>query len=264
MATPSPGQSEAPGQSQAPPPPDGGAAPGILVPRQALAIAGGVLLVALLFGLWGAWRTLSPAPGDVRGELASTRRELEQVRVELAAEQQKSATLSRSDQISRDANRELQGALAARDEEIAGLRADVAFYERLVGSTAQRRGLSVHALRMEPQNDSAWHFHATLTRNLDREVVSKGRLRLSIEGSLGGRLQTLEWEQLRRQPEAEGVEFSFRYFQQVRGDVFLPEGFEPVRVNVQLDPQAGADVEQSFTWAEATRGQGSQGARPVE
>ena len=61
------------------------------------------------------------------------------------------ATLARSDQISRDANRDLQGTLAERDEEIAGLRADVAFYERFVGSTAQRRGLNVHELHMQRQ-----------------------------------------------------------------------------------------------------------------
>lgn len=260
MATPPPGQPEPDHSAQ----PAGESVPGAFVSLQALTIAAGVVLLALLFGLWGVWRTFSPAAGDLRGELARAERQLEQVRAELAGEQQKNATLSRSDQISRDANRELQGALAIRDEEIAGLRADVAFYERLVGSTSQRRGLSVHAIRMQPQSDSAWHFDTTLTRNLDREVVSEGRLSLSIEGSQDGRLQTLEWSQLRQQPDAEGVEFSFRYFQQVSGDVFLPAGFEPVRVNVHLDPQSGPDVEQSFTWADATRAQAGQGPRAVE
>src|SRR3546814_19579440 len=58
-------------------------------------------------------------------------------------------------QISRDANRDLQGTLAERDEEIAGLRADVAFYERFVGATGQRRGLTVHQppLPTEPARD---------------------------------------------------------------------------------------------------------------
>ena len=257
MATPPPGQ------PVPPPDPDGTADPGLFIPLRTLAIAGGVLLLALLFGLWGLWRVAVPAPGDLRGELSRTQEQLEEVQAQLAAEQQRTATLSRSDQISRDANRELQGALAMRDEEIAGLRADVAFYERLVGSTAQRRGLSVHAIRMQPQSERAWHFNVTLTRNLDREVVSAGNVTLSIEGSLGGRLQTLEWEDLRQQPGAPGVDFSFRYFQQVRGDVFLPEGFEPVRVNVQLDPENGPDVEQSFTWAEATGAQ-SAGAQPAQ
>lgn len=232
---------------------------------RALAIAGGVLLLALLFGAWGLWRVVVPAPGDLRGELSRAQDQVEELRTQLAAEQQRTATLSRSDQISRDANRELQGALAVRDEEIAGLRADVAFYERLVGSTAQRRGLSVHAIRMQPQSERAWHFSVTLTRNLDREVVSAGNVTLSIEGSLDGSLQTLEWEDLRQQPGAPGVDFSFRYFQQVRGDVFLPEGFEPVRVNVQLDPESGAEVEQSFTWAEAAGGpQAAAESRPAE
>ena len=237
--------------------PDGGSEAGLFVPLRALAIAAGVLLLALLFGAWGLWRAIVPAPGDLRGDLARSQEQVEALQKQLSSEQQKTATLSRSDQISRDANRELQGALAVRDEEIAGLRADVAFYERLVGSTAQRRGLSVHAIRMQRQSERAWHFSVTLTRNLDREVVSAGRVSLSIEGSREGRLETLEWEELRQQPGAPGVDFSFRYFQQVRGDVFLPEGFEPVRVNVELDPESGAHVEQSFTWAEATGAQDS-------
>ncbi len=35
---------------------------------------------------------------------------------------------------------DIQSLLAERDEQIAALRADVAFYERLVGATAQRKG----------------------------------------------------------------------------------------------------------------------------
>ena len=137
------------------------------------------------------------------------------------------------------------------------LRADVAFYERLVGATAQRRGLSVHALAMQAQsvqerNGSAWHFKSTLTQNLNRGAVSAGRLTLEIEGSNNGKLQTLDWDALRQQQGAEGIEYSFKYFQQIEGDVFLPEGFSPVRVSVHLQPRSGAAVEHSFTWAEAT------------
>src|SRR3546814_8764360 len=73
-------------------------------------------------------------------------------RAQVEALEQQVATLKRSDQISRDANRDLQGTLAERDEEIAGLRADVAFYERFVGATGQRRGLTVHQLHLQPQD----------------------------------------------------------------------------------------------------------------
>lgn len=217
-----------------------------------------VFVLALVFGGWGLWRVFAPGAGDVRTLLAGTQRQVRAQLTEIEQLRQRVATLTRSDQISRDANRDLQGSLAERDEEVAGLRADVAFYERLVGATAQRRGLTVHSLKLEPQaaqpqGAAAWHFTGTLTQNLNRGAVSAGRLMLLVEGTRDGRLQKLGWDDLRQQPAAPGVGYSFKYFEQVEGDVFLPAGVTPVRVTVRLVPQSGAPVEQSFTWAEATR-----------
>ena len=208
-----------------------------------------LVLASLAFGAWGAWQVFAPVSGDPR----SQGREIGRLQDDLEQQRQRVATLTRSDQISRDANRDLQGAIADRDEEIAGLRADVAFYERLVGATSQRRGLSVHALRVQPQDGPAWHFATTLTQNLNRGAVSDGTLTLAVEGTRDGRLQKLAWGDLRQQPNAPGVPYSFKYFQQVDGDVFLPQGLTPVKVTVRLEPRGGTAIEQSFTWAEATR-----------
>lgn len=199
-----------------------------------------VFLAALLFGAWGLWQV--GRIGDAPPCDPTANEQLEQ----------RVATLTRSDQVSRGANAQLQALLAEREEEIAALRADVDFYERLVGATSQRRGLSVHALRMRAQQPGAWHFTAVLTQNLVRGAVNTGRLTLAVEGSQGGRLQRLDWASLRQQPGAAGVEYSFRYFQEVEGDVFVPAGFTPVRVIARLQPSRGAAVEHSVTWAEAT------------
>lgn len=45
----------------------------------------------------------------------------------------------------------------------------------------------------------------------------------------------------------------------VEGDLLLPPGLQPLRVVVRLQPQGGAAVEQSFTWAEATAKPGDAG-----
>jgi hypothetical protein len=214
-----------------------------------------VFLAALAFGGWGLWQVFGPVSGDPRAQLASARRDSARLRDETEQLHQRVATLTRSDQISRDANRDLQGALADRDEEIAGLRADVAFYERLVGATAQRRGLTVHALKVQALDGPAWHFTGTLTQNLNRGTISEGVLTLTVEGTRDGKLQKLAWNDLRQQASAPGVVYSFKYFQQVEGDVFLPAGLTPVKVSVRLQPRSGAAIEQSFTWAEALRGQ---------
>ena len=204
-----------------------------------------VFLAALAFGGWGLWTVFAPRPGDARAQLSAQRDRI-------ATLEQQATTLARSDQVSREANLDLQRTLAERDEEIAGLRADVAFYERFVGSTAQRHGLAVHELHMTPQPGGAWHFVATLTQNLNRGAVNDGKLTVALEGSRGGRMEKLRWEVLRQQADAPGVDFSFKYFQQVQGDVIVPAGLQPVRVVVRLEPSRGEPVEQSFTWAEAT------------
>ena len=218
--------------------------------RRKLAVAA-VFVAALLFGAWGLWRVLAANPPDARAQIAERDSRLASQSRIIAELQQRVATLARSDQISREANQDLQGTLAERDEEIAGLRADVDFYERFVGATAQRRGLAVHELSLVRRSGEAWHFTATLTQNLNRGVINRGSLVLEIEGTRDGRLQTLTWQQLRQDPKAEPIDYSFRYFQEVEGDFVLPGGFNPTSVTVRLDPASGNDSSQKFDWEEA-------------
>lgn len=213
-----------------------------------------VFLLALAFGGWGAWRGLAPQPGDLRPQLRLQQRRIAEL-------EQRVATLSRSDQISRDANRDLQRTLAERDEEIAGLRADLAFYERFVAGTAPRHGLGVQALQLRNEGGRAWHFIATLTQTATRDAFNRGTLTLTVEGSRGGRMQHLDWAALRQQPGAAGVAYTFKYFQQVEGDVVLPPGLQPIRVGARLQPDGGDVVEQSFTWRDATAAPATDGHR---
>lgn len=212
---------------------------------------------ALLLGLWGAWRSFGPIPPNARERLETQARKIELL-------EQQNTTLARSDQISRKANQDLQGTLADRDEEIAGLRTDIAFYERFVGAAGQRHGLSVHDLQLKRQGGpGVWHFVATLTQNIKRDAINSGRLTLALEASTAGSMRTLDWDTLRQQPNAAGVDYAFKYFQQVEGDIVLPEGVMPVRVSVRLLPKSGAAVEQSFAWSAATGENSAPRAAPV-
>jgi hypothetical protein len=114
----------------------------------------------------------------------------------------------------------------------------------------------VHQLKLEPQAPAtnAWHFTATLTQNLNRGAVNNGKLTLSVEGTRNGKLEQLAWADLRQGSSAPGVDYSFKYFQEVEGDFLLPPGLQPIRVTVRLDPSRGAGVEQSFSWEDATAG----------
>jgi hypothetical protein len=210
------------------------------------AIAWALSLVAVA---WFATRLATPPPS---GSSALDGRKFASQNEELLELRQRVTTLRRSDQISRSANVELQATLAERDEEISGLRADVAFYERLVGSTGQRRGLNAHEVVFAPEAAGTWHYTITLTQNLNRGAISKGTMRFAVEGVRAGKLAGIKWDELLQKPGAPGQPFSFRYFQQLEGSVMLPAGFTPQRVRVQLN--GGSD--QVFDWnARKTQGE---------
>ncbi|MEO8011109.1 MAG: DUF6776 family protein [Dokdonella sp.] len=159
------------------------------------------------------------------------------------------AVVQRSEQVAREALAQLQSTLREREEEIAGVRADLAFYGRLVGG-AKREGIAVHSLRLTPVPDSrAWNFSATLTQNFKRGPETRGRLKLLVSGVAEGKLQTLEWSELGQQ-QSSGMEYAFKYFQQIDGTIMFPEGFEPNRVRAIADGEGGR-AEQEFPWKDA-------------
>ena len=207
-----------------------------------------VLWIASLFATWYlSSRRAAPSLRAVTGELVDSSKQLDLQQAQIKELRQQVATLKRSDQISRNANAELQSTLTEREEEVSGLRADVDFYERLVGSTGQRQGLRVHAAKFAVESAGTWHYTVTLTQNLNRGAISKGSMRFVVDGVRGGKLSTIKWDELLQKPGAPSKPFSFRYFQQLEDSVMLPPGFTPQRVRVSLSGSSGA-VDQTFAW----------------
>ena len=208
----------------------------------------GALWLASLVVAWRwaeAWAAPTLAEATARLRHAEEQSADQQSRLRQLS--QRETTLAVSDKISRDANGDLQGTLAERDEEISALRADVAFYERLVGPTQQRKGLNVFSSEFAPGVGAAWHYQIVLTQNLNRGAISQGRMRFIVEGVRGGKLATVDWAELNQRPGMQGQGFSFRYFQNLEGQVMLPRDFTPQRVRVLLDGEDVA-VEQAFDW----------------
>ncbi len=178
--------------------------------------------------------------------------QMETLQQENAALKGRESMLKRSEQIARVALEDLQRTLGERQEEIAALRADLAFYGRLVGG-ARREGLAIQAMRLRPVADSrAFNFSVTLTQNIKRDKDIEGTVTVDIDGVLGGKLTKLDWKALQQSDPAAGIEYRFKYFQQIRGTLMLPEGFTPSRLHVHAEGDGGR-ADQDFDWAEAQR-----------
>lgn len=216
-------------------------------------VAGALLWIAtLLLAAWLSHRWSVPLLAESMDRLDSVNDENLRLQVRLEEALQKNTVLARAEQVNRDALAQLQHTLAEREEEIAALRADVGFYERLVGGSAKRQGLTVHSVRFRREEGAEWRYAVTLTQNLERSGLTRGELRIAIEGQRAGALATLDWSTLSQRDKAPGQAFEFRYFQQVEGSVMLPSDFLPQRVKVVVD-RGGAQIEHTVPWEDTQK-----------
>ena len=157
--------------------------PFVIVPRTASTrrrrwpLLGLLWLLSLAAVGWGVdhWRQRAASgaeasPEELRQMVGDLQGRLDNLR-------QRNVILKRSDEISREANQDVQDLLRQREEEIAGLRADVAFYERFVGSSGPRRGLAVHSVEFAQEAGGSW-VTVSLMRRQSAKFDSK------IAGSL--------------------------------------------------------------------------------
>lgn len=221
-------------------------------PYRRLLTAAALVLALIMIGLtyWLGGYLAVPEATQLRARARSLEAENSKTSKRLEQLSQKVATLERSEQIHRDAALALQATLAERDAELASLRNDVAFYERLAGGDSQRQPLTVHSLNFEPLPDGSWRYRLTLTQNLKRAAISKGQYSLRVEGTQAGKLRTLEWAELIQTEHAPPGEFSFKYFQQIEGSLVLPADFVPHRVRVNIHSDQG-QAEQVMTWSQS-------------
>lgn len=215
--------------------------------KRLVPVLAGLWLVLAVAWVWLFWRGLHTDAGRLRQQRDAAVRQLDTVRQGEALLKQELTNAKRAEFITRSANNQIQESLAEKDEQIAGLKADMDFYERLVGSGGRRHGLSVHNAQFAPGAGNAWHYTITLTQNINRGGMTSGQMRFSVDGVAGGKLKTVDWGQLLQKPGATGQAFSFRYFQQIEGDVMLPPGFTPQRVTVSVSGGFGKQ-EQRFDW----------------
>lgn len=180
-----------------------------------------------------------------------------------AALEQQLADLRQERAVDKVSMRKLQHDLADRDQQISGLRADLAFYSHLVGGAGQGV-LQVQGVQLEPVPHSphAWNLTLTLTRNARDNGDSRGTARIALEGVRRHALKRLPWPQLAGDQPKDGMAFDFKYFQQLHATVLLPAGFMPNKLHVTVTPHHGDTITRDVTWNDALKKAGQTHVQP--
>jgi len=217
----------------------------------------GALLAALAGGgiVWLVTQQLQgPIPDQLR-ELRAERRQLARQVAELsdarAELERKVAMLERSRRVDEAAYGEIRSDRARLEAEIRRLREDLAFYRGVMSPAQARSGLGVQDFRVQRSGDGErrYHFRMLLTQSRRHDRLARGQLYLNVEGERDGVTERLSLRQASPE-ETAAIGYRFRYFQEIEGDLVLPEGFRPLRVVVKLVPSAKktVPVEWTFDW----------------
>ncbi|HWU77744.1 MAG TPA: DUF6776 family protein [Rhodanobacter sp.] len=225
-----------------------------------LAWLGSLLLMALAVGLLDRHGSVVPALRS-NGQQQALLGQVDDLK-------QQVANLQRTAQVNEVATRALRGTLAQREQELSALRADLGFYSRLVGGDAQRQGLKLQEVKLQPISGSrGWNLSLSLTQNAKRGSEISGNATVSVEGMRQDKVVTLDWQTLGDAAQKDGLPFRFTYFQQLQGTIMLPADFRPTRLRIRIQPASGPPVARAVAWNAALSGnittaEGDRDAQP--
>jgi len=131
--------------------------------------------------------------------------------------------------------------------QIVELNEELAFYRGIMAPSEGQSGLQVRTVQIEPGNgDRAYRVRLVLVQMGRQDRRISGSVRVAVVGAgATGRVPLYAAD-----GAAQDLQFAFRYFQILEGEVVLPEGFQPERLDVHLDPagKGQEDLDLTFPW----------------
>lgn len=213
-------------------------------------------LVSVLLLVWGAYLFGQQAAGLDNTALLVER---EQLLAKLAESEANTsrlrarlAVMARAAQIDRQAYAAIEDSLKQEQDEMLELREEVAFYRGIVSPAETASGLSITRFSVFGMGEvGVYRFKLVLTQLRTNNRLVKGHARIAIAGVLNGQQTQLSLKEVSG-GTLDRLKLRYKYFQNIEGDIVLPEGFLPSRVIVEVMPvgKGWKRFKKSFDWSD--------------
>ena len=184
-------------------------------------------------------------------ERDSLRLDLAEIQRSAGEYRQKVANLELGSEVDRQASEGVRTEVIDLKAQVAGLEEEISFYKGLMSPTANKRGLTIGSLNvLATDSPRRYQYRLVLQQLATQHQLLKGYLNVSVVGRQGGELVTLPLKDLNDQLTNVNIKLRFKYFQNFSGEMLLPEGFEPIRIEL-LAKSTGKNavtVEEKFGW----------------
>jgi len=213
-----------------------------------------LIMLALAFGgyyygRWSVWHERGTAVIE-RDELRLVTREQEE---ELKDLRRRVLVTESSNAVDRRAYQEVQQTVLNLNARIAQLENELHFYQRVMAPEKDDQGLRIDSFELKPTgSEGAYEYQLVITQVTDNNTFIEGRALVSIIGKRGQTQNvTIPLKDISSDVDDLSVRFRFRFFQNVAGQLQLPEDFEPEKVQVILQStgRKAMRIEQEFDWS---------------
>jgi cell division protein FtsB len=168
---------------------------------------------------------------------------------------QRLASLERARSLDEQALREARDTISELETEIADLKTDLIFYRNIMAPSESTKGLQIDSMTLGQQRTSRiYDFKLVLTQMGGNKTYISGVVTVNVIGFRSDEKQAVPLRDLSRDIENLGVKFRFRYFQDVKGELILPEDFKPLEIQViaEASGKKSVKIERTFDWARLT------------
>ena len=211
----------------------------------------GVAVSALGGFMYGYLNTVRSQESD-----QATRQEMnEQL---LAAETKNSelrrqvALLDRTSVMDQRASEELQETIFGLRDRIAQLEQEIVYYRKVVSEETEDTGLIISQLDIDATRESGRYRYKLVLRqqDADGDTFLTGHVNVNLVGSQGEEQKIWSLRDLSAEQDQLDIRLRFKYFQNIEGELVLPENFVPERLQVaavSMEP-VEKSINQNFSW----------------
>jgi len=215
-----------------------------------IAAVGLLALVCLAGGYWAG--QLSASTAEVSGNLLAE--DLDRMRRALMESEDALVDAELSANVNRAAADTLRRDMQKQHREVLRLQEEVVFYKSLMAPGALPKGLQVTELELtRAGDDGVFTYELLLTQVALRRNYISGEVRFDVIGHRQGddsaTADDVVLSLTELAPETSyPLKFKFRYFQDLKGRIVLPDDFVPARVLVTANQSGKDPVQASFPW----------------
>lgn len=216
-----------------------------------VAVLAGVFTSALGGWAYGYYKTLL-SQESIQADRAELVAELDSVRTDNADLRRQIAILDRASAVDQRANEEVQTTISTLRERVAQLEQDIVYYRQVVSEETVDTGLVVGAFDIGTtvQPDRYRYKLVMRQEDADGDTFLMGHVNVNLIGTQNEEQVIYPLREISDDEDQLDIRLRFKYFQNIEGELALPDGFEPDRVQIaaiSIEP-VEKTVNQDFSW----------------